>query len=193
MTNPQTPDDDVLTIRPRSPEKVRLDVLGRLRHAAEHLSSAPEFTDRIAAVVINDAVELIQQQAALIESLSAQAAGVSVQTQAALDVLAERQRQVEKEGWTPEHDDSHHPHGHLSLAAACYACNAATWLKQLFLGAAPPMDRYSTLSEPGMRWPWSSDWWKPKSPRRDLVKAGALILAEIERIDRATTKESTND
>ena len=33
-------------------------------------------------------------------------------------------------------------------------------------------------------WPWSLDWWKPKDPRRDLVRAGALIVAEIERLDR---------
>ena len=29
-------------------------------------------------------------------------------------------------------------------------------------------------------------WFKPTTPRRDLVKAGALIIAEIERLDRAT-------
>lgn len=30
----------------------------------------------------------------------------------------------------------------------------------------------------------SRDWWKPKDRRRNLVKAGALIVAEIERLDR---------
>jgi hypothetical protein len=34
-------------------------------------------------------------------------------------------------------------------------------------------------------WPWPESWWKPTGDRRNLVKAGALILAEIERIDRA--------
>lgn len=34
-------------------------------------------------------------------------------------------------------------------------------------------------------WPWDESWWKPTNRRRDLVKAGALILAEIERLDRA--------
>lgn len=33
-------------------------------------------------------------------------------------------------------------------------------------------------------WPWGAEWWKPKEPRRDLVRAGALIIAEIERLDR---------
>jgi hypothetical protein len=33
---------------------------------------------------------------------------------------------------------------------------------------------------------WPQDWeFKPADPRRMLVKAGALILAEIERLDRA--------
>ena len=35
-------------------------------------------------------------------------------------------------------------------------------------------------------WPhtWDASWWKPKDRRRDLVRAGALIIAEIERLDR---------
>lgn len=40
-------------------------------------------------------------------------------------------------------------------------------------------------SAPDPFWPWQRKWWKPKDPRRDLVRAGALIIAEIERIDRA--------
>jgi hypothetical protein len=37
---------------------------------------------------------------------------------------------------------------------------------------------------------WPTDWrWNPADPRRNLVKAGALILAEIERIDRAAAQE----
>jgi len=37
-------------------------------------------------------------------------------------------------------------------------------------------------------WPWSPMWWRPTTQRRDLVKAGALIMAEIERIDRAAAQ-----
>lgn len=79
---------------------------------------------------------------------------------AARDVLAERERQKAVEGWTPAHDDGH-TDNELSRAAACYAIgNAALW-------------------------PWSMRWWKPTDRRRDLVKAGALVLAEIERLDRS--------
>lgn len=90
-------------------------------------------------------------------------------TEAARDVLAERQRQVETEGWTPKHDDEHQ-HGEMAGAAACYALrNVQHW------GAAQAA---------ASLWPWDEKWWKPSDNRRNLVKAGALIIAEIERIDR---------
>jgi hypothetical protein len=41
-------------------------------------------------------------------------------TAAVTDVMAERRRQVEQEGWTPGHDDTHDD-GSLALAAVCYA------------------------------------------------------------------------
>ncbi len=88
-------------------------------------------------------------------------------TAAAADVLAERQRQVTAEGWAAERDDGYQ-NSELADAAACYAIHAHN-------------QGFSTPAH----WPWSQDWWKQTSPRRDLVKAGALILAEIERLDRA--------
>lgn len=93
-------------------------------------------------------------------------------TQAAADVLAERRRQIEQEGWTPAHDDEYLMRGSLARAASCYA------LSSLGLKVAVPGG-----------WPWASEWWKPTTPRRDLVKAGALILAEIERLDRHAAKQ----
>lgn len=86
---------------------------------------------------------------------------------AAGDVLAERHRQIEAEGWTPDHDDSY-AQGQLAEAAAAYASESAASHAGLPNG-----------------WPWAREWWKPSTPRRNLVKAGALILAEIDRIDRA--------
>jgi hypothetical protein len=46
---------------------------------------------------------------------------------------------------------------------------------------------FDKTDEPGVpkMWPWARQWWKPTGARRDLVKAAALLLAEIERIDRA--------
>jgi hypothetical protein len=93
-------------------------------------------------------------------------------TPAAADVLAERQRQISAEGWTPEHDDEH-SRGEMASAAACYAVvHKGIDLRPL--------------------WPWSPYWWKPTDRRRNLTKAGALILAEIERLDRADARRDAD-
>lgn len=99
------------------------------------------------------------------------------QTDAARDVLAERQRQMDVEGWTPEHDGGHDA-GELAAAGSASALYAADELNPHSQG-----DGDYGRELPAM-WPWESKWWKPTDPRRALVKAGALILAEIERIDR---------
>lgn len=100
-------------------------------------------------------------------------------SRSAVDVLAERRRQVTAEGWTPEHDDTHES-GELAGAAACYArhVNGRQWV---YLTRP---ESYASEAAPN-EWPWDERWWKPKSPRSDLVRAAALILAEIERLDRA--------
>lgn len=95
------------------------------------------------------------------------------------EVLAERKRQKEFEGWTPEHDDSH-ARGTLAKAAAAYAWSAVYEWGDGFTG--PRADARHAMRHWG--WPWGTDWWKPKGPRRDLVRAAALIVAEIERLDR---------
>ena len=95
------------------------------------------------------------------------AKGVGTLSNAAQSVIAERQRQQSAEGWTPEHDDQY-GESQLLWASSCYVLNTIHSFNRI------PLD-----------WPWEPEWWKPTNPRRDLVKAGALILAEIERIDRA--------
>lgn len=96
--------------------------------------------------------------------LPAAAPGKSV-PQAWLDVLAERRRQVEAEGWTPEHDDLYCA-AELPRAAAAYILSGAN-------DEAPAI------------WPFLAKWWKPRDARANYMRAGALILAEIERLDRA--------
>ena len=104
---------------------------------------------------------------------AAQVAQAGQVPQAWLDVQTERRRQVEAEGWTPEHDDAH-SHGEMARAAACYA----------LAGSSAPNDGTAALLV-SLAWPWDEQWWKPSTARRDLVKACALGLAEIERLDRA--------
>jgi hypothetical protein len=84
-------------------------------------------------------------------------------------VIAERIRQIESEGWSHEHDD-HHDRGELAKAGSHYA-----------FYAGEDVEMPST-------WPWDRSWWKPQNFRRDLVRAGALILAEGEKFDRLKTR-----
>ena len=109
-------------------------------------------------------------------------------TRAARDVLAERQRQVDVEGFTAPYDDAHE-YGDLALAATAYAAHSCRRGAQgdVFVSRCRgPTLRAGWFDLPRLLWPWGLGW-KPAEPRRDLVRAGALILAEIERLDRAET------
>jgi hypothetical protein len=98
------------------------------------------------------------------------------------DVLVERIRQLAEEGFDAAHDDTHE-HGELSAAATCYVMWATN---DLALEETP-------LANPPAWWPWDRSWWKPSEPRRNLVKAAALILAEIERLDRASQTDGGSE
>jgi hypothetical protein len=105
------------------------------------------------------------------------------------DVLAERRRQQSVEGWTPEHDDEHEG-GALASAAACYAHHAQWLLRERKRGDQPPGITDPVVYE---LWPFDEEWWKPKDARRDLERAGAMILAEMERIDRAASRPTKGE
>ena len=87
-------------------------------------------------------------------------------------IAIERKRQVEEEGWTPQHDDQHTNY-EMMYAAVCYILSSSSLALDNF-------------------WPkgWGDKWFKPATRQRDLVKAGALIAAEIDRLQRQ--KEQTN-
>lgn len=106
---------------------------------------------------------------------------------AMLDVLTERRRQVAGVGFDAAHDDEHN-RGELAAAGAAYA----------FAASIPDYDR-PQLNRPDSHlrwllsriWPgnWDIDrWFKLKSRRQDLVRAAALIIAAIERLDRQDAK-----
>lgn len=121
---------------------------------------------------------------------SVNALQVALESPAVAAVLAERRRQVEVEGWTPEHDDEH-VGGQLAMAAACYAAHSAVdeCINCTDEDPGPALTMLLARAQDFVAkcWPWSPRWWKPRDKRRNLVKAGALILAEIERYDRKTT------
>lgn len=103
-------------------------------------------------------------------------------------IRAERLRQVAVEGWSPEHDDEHDG-GALATAASCYVrITKYQWV----LGNNEGTVEYRLPAG----WPreWGPEWWKPsKDPIRNLVKAGALIAAEIDRLQRISEPTPVQD
>jgi hypothetical protein len=95
------------------------------------------------------------------------------------DLIAiERERQIKEEGWTVEHD-AHHTKGQLAMAACAYAAT------QNIAISAPKVGLFVTIKRECL-WPFHPNWFKPsfsKNRVRELVKAGALIAAEIDRIN----------
>jgi hypothetical protein len=107
-------------------------------------------------------------------------------------IAKERQRQITAEGWTAEHDDEHRD-GELAAAAACYAIPDLLFRKKEYANEIHFVDP----------WPWNTKWDKRPHPNsgnvvapnsafyvgiderlRQLEKAGALIAAEIDRLER---------
>jgi hypothetical protein len=90
-------------------------------------------------------------------------------------IAEERDRQISVEGFTAERDKDY-TDNELAWAAATYALpsNANT----------PKFKRVHL-------WPWAKVWWKPSPDERvkELVKAGALIAAEIDRLQAIPKQE----
>lgn len=83
-------------------------------------------------------------------------------------IAAERQRQIEEEKWSANHDDQHGS-SVLEAAALCY------------------LNAKEDSLQPEI-WPWASGWWKPKGHQRNLERAGALFQAAADVAERAGAK-----
>ncbi|NKF30432.1 hypothetical protein HER21_28600 [Pseudomonas sp. BGM005] len=153
---------------------------GKLVEGAPVAPAAPADAPAAAPVAASDSATTVAQSPAapaVVDSTGlvpglVEAAGLwtvyGQSCQAAVDVLKERCRQVEEEGFTTDTDDTFTDY-QLPRAAVCYAINAA---------GLPP--HRATLY-----WPFPPGDFKPTLRRANLVKAAALLLAEIERLDRA--------
>lgn len=102
-----------------------------------------------------------------------------------LDIARERDRQIHAEGWTADHDDSHEG-GQIARAAACYAIGDT----HVQRGWGDEWHSGGSSSARIKLWPWDPEWWKPKKRRHDLVRAAALLVAEIERLDRIAASKA---
>ncbi|MFV9115473.1 hypothetical protein ABQ358_28875, partial [Serratia fonticola] len=156
-----------------------LAILGEATAALEEKDQKIE-TMKVQAEGANECTKLIFE-AKNYWVARARAAEQLLQQPALADVIAERQRQISAEGWTPDHDDKH-DFGEIAAFAVLYAM--PTYMRKIFVRGG------GTLGEIFL-----PAGWKPKfsNRRKNLVKAGALILAEIERLDRAAAKVEGSD
>lgn len=83
-------------------------------------------------------------------------------------IADERERQIAK-GYTAEHEDAHDADGELIRAASCYL--------------NPPLGS-GWGGPPPSWWPWEPEAYKPRDYGSNLVRAGALIAAELDRLHR---------
>lgn len=98
-------------------------------------------------------------------------------------ISEERDRQILQNGYSPTHDDRYNS-GEINDAAIAYAMAAAKQAR----GESVEYLR-SAVDTGEFPWPWEERWWKPsEDPIRNLVKAGALIAAEIDLLQRKSKK-----
>jgi hypothetical protein len=88
-------------------------------------------------------------------------------------IAEERKRQIETLGYNPRQDDGYE-HDELVRAAVAYASY-----------------QRPGITLPDSLWPWHLDWWKPRDQKANLVRAGALIAAELDRLLRAEAATDT--
>lgn len=140
---------------------------------------AEQGLDNAIYTVLTAAPALLAENARLRAALTSSLGGA--ETGGVRLIAAERQRQIEKEGYTSAHDDKHEGKAQMAFAAAAYAIPAID-------------ERNAPVETVRFRthfWPWSIGYFKP-TPNdrvRELVKAGALIAAEIDRLQRAAPHE----
>lgn len=127
----------------------------------------------------DEMISLLQQEVGRLNRvIVSHSDGIKNASIAGLDILGERSRQRRLEGYHDHHDDQLDDWS-LASAAMAYIEDArlrGTTGGRGFDGTVP------------VTWPWAKEAWKPKDVRRSLVVAAALVLAEIEKLDRATQR-----
>jgi len=152
-----------------------------LRGEIDGTGSDGDWTD-LTECEVRQGIDILTEE---IDQLRLQCSHLTI---ASRDVMGERARQVAIEGWAPDQDDRYIDR-ELAKVASCYV----QWASLSDRDRRPDMAKINGRTDGDgtpCSWPmgWSHHWWKPTTHRRDLIKAGALILAEIERLDRAAAK-----
>lgn len=148
----------------RQVELVRADVA----HVARVVAGQGQDEDSEEVAMLQGEIGRLKQE------LNTHRDGIIGATTAGLDVLGERARQRRWEGYDDAHDDKHQDFA-LTAAAISYLTDARLrGTTGHGFSESPPPD-----------WPWEVTDWKTKKVRQSLVVAAALVVAEIERLDRA--------
>ncbi|HCT5932242.1 TPA: hypothetical protein OT246_002426 [Klebsiella pneumoniae] len=136
-------------------EQIKADIAARKAMPAWGPQTSIERIKTINATLPSFSLKTVEALVKMLESCTG--------TKAIHDVIAERQRQQTVKGFSTEQDDTYVGF-QLSAAAICYI---------------EPMEAENY-------WPadWYDDSFKPTDTRRNLIKAAALIIAEIEHLDR---------
>lgn len=104
------------------------------------------------------------------------------------EIHRERERQYTHK-WHSNEEDDKHTEGQLAKAASCYAAGETVYRID-FLCYGRDFNPKPSIKD---LWPWAGCWWNPKTRRDDLIRAAALIVAEIERLDRAVLLQETQE
>ncbi|MGN6122977.1 MAG: hypothetical protein ACTHOJ_08460 [Sphingomonas oligoaromativorans] len=108
------------------------------------------------------------------------AARLAVNNHALARVLRERVEQIDRHGYSPEHDLDHEP-GELACAALAYLMMGVNLLGE---ADSPPTALHEdVLRESTQYWPWMDGFRPSLDPAAMLAKAAALLLATMDRID----------
>lgn len=100
------------------------------------------------------------------------------------EVLAERQRQISEEGYNDAHDDMHTAL-ELARAGIAYALLAQAHPDRngdVSIGLNGAHVQFDWERHAKLIWPWAFGL-KPKSIRRDLTRAAALLIAALDRLE----------
>lgn len=127
----------------------------------------------------DELITLLQQEVGrLNRAIVSQTDGIENASIAGLDVLGERSRQRRLEGYDDYHDDQ--------LDDWSLASSAMAYIEDARLRGTSGGKGFDDT--PPASWPSSKQAWKPKSVRQSLVVAASLLIAEIEKLDRADNR-----
>ena len=103
-------------------------------------------------------------------------------------IAAERERQITAKGWSAAHDDKHN-NAELAYAGSCYAHVGAAVKRGI--DVKDIKEFYTDGMDSLIHWPWEDESWKPSNdPIPNLMKAGALIAAELDRLMRLDSQNA---